>query len=538
MIRRASAAFAIVLGLAGLAGLGAPRARADDVASVPAASVPDAWVEEALVAAKGNRAELEKAIEREPASGDARRLAAMRFLVANMPGKGYVTFALKTQKDGKEKKGTTIPFDPLSFPDFKAAQAALDAIEKEHGSVDFEKDRTVLDAETLTAEFLLKHVENAFRAWETPPPEHRVSFEAFLNHVLPYRGSEEPAEDWLTPSLARYASPPEEVAKDPTPRRVLDWVGNDVGKRVPFDERWYLHPTDQSFSEMERSHGGRCEDITNATTFAARARGLAVAQDYTPRWGHRDNNHAWPVLLDASGKGSAPEQAHAAKVYRKTFAIQRDGLASLLPAGREAPNRWIAGKSNLDVTDQYGETSEVAIPVDPAVAKGETVAYLCVFSGGEWFAMAWAPIRGGLAPFARVGRGGHLGGMLWLPAVHDGKDLVPVGPPFLLRADGSVERLAGTSPSTSFVATATTPEQQSPDTKAVTPASHLKAGATYALRRWDGAWKTVKEFTATKEAPRFDDLPAGALWWLVLEDGRTERLERPFEIEDGRQRFW
>ena len=532
MIRPHAAALALLLGLAA-----APAPCSSDDRSIW--PIHPEWIEEALVAAKGNRPQLEQALARAKAMSGAEG-AAMEFLVANMPGKGYVVFALKTQKEGKEPKGTVIPFDPLAYPDFKAAQAALDAIEKEHGSVDFEKDRFVPDVETLSADFLVKHVENAFRAWQIPPPEHRVSFEVFLRNILPYRGSEEPAEDWLTPSMARYASLPAELAKDPTPRKVLDWLGNDVGKRVPFDERWYLHPTDQSFSEMEKSHGGRCEDITNATTFAARARGLAVAQDFTPRWGHRDNNHAWPVLLDADGKGSAPEQAHAAKVYRKTFAINRGGLWVYLPKGREAPNRWIEGRACVDVTDQYGETSEVTVSVDRAAAKDERIVYLCVFSGGEWFAMDDAHLFDDkeTARFSSIGRGGHLGGMLWLPAVHDGKALIPVGPAFLLRGDGRVERFAGGEAKESFVLTATLPEQQSADTTAVTPATHLKEGATYLLQRWDGAWKTVKEFVAGKEAPRFDDMPSGVLWWLVEKDGKTDRLERPFAIEGGRQRFW
>ncbi|MCC7139826.1 MAG: hypothetical protein IT460_15490 [Planctomycetes bacterium] len=528
---------AVVVAL--LLGFGIATGPAPCVAEPTPSLVQPAWVEEALVAAKENRPQLEQALTRARALGAA-EAAAMEFLVANMPGKGYVVFALKTQQDGKEPKGTVVPFDPLSYPDFKAAKDALDAIEQAHGTVEFERDRFVPDVETLSADFLVRHVEHALRAWRTPPPAHRVSFEVFLRQILPYRGSEEPAQDWLTPCMARYAELPAEVAADPTPTKVLGWVGADVGRRVPFDERWYLHPTDQSFSEMEKSHGGRCEDITNATTFAARARGLAIAQDFTPRWGHRDNNHAWPVLLDAQGRGAAPEQGHAAKVYRKTFEIQRDGLWSRLPKGREAPNRWIEGRACVDVTAQYGPTSDIEIAVDPATAKDERVVYLCVFSGGEWFAMdhALLDLNQGTATFRALGRGGPLGGMLWLPAVHDGKALVPVGPPFLLRADGRVERFAGCESRESLVVTATLPEQQSADTKAVTPPTHLRPGATYRLQRWDGAWTTVKEFVAGPDAPRFDDLSGSRLWWLVEQDGRTEHLERPFSIEDGRQRFW
>jgi hypothetical protein len=283
------------------------------------------------------------------------------------------------------------------------------------------RDHIVLDVETMTTAYLVRHVDNAFAAWRNArrasaspaPPSPRTS-------SVPRQRT---ARDWLTPLLARYATAPDEVVKTSTPRACLDWVGGDAGRRVRFDERYYLHPTDQGFAEMERSGMGRCEDITNMTTYAARARGLAVAADYTPAWGHRDNNHAWPVLLDASGRGSEAGNAHAAKVYRKVFSLQRDGLPYRLPAGREPPNRFLASKSQVDVTDQYGPTTDVEVALDAAAVGGEAHAYLCVFNGGEWVAIAWAPIVEGKATFARMGRGAD--GMLYLPVVHDGKDLRP-----------------------------------------------------------------------------------------------------------------
>ena len=323
-------AAAVLCGRAGLASdaPSAPPKAAEDVPQgLPA--VTDAALEEALVAAGKHRPALEAALAHFATRGEPAKAAAVRFLVANMPGKGYIVTAWKA------KDGTTVTYDPLAYPTFKEAVAAFDALEAAHGAIDAVRDHIVLDVETMTTAYLVRHVDNAFAAWRNAPPGQRVAGPAFAEHVLPYRGSEEPLEDWLTPLLARYATAPDEVVKTSTPRACLDWVGGDAGRRVRFDERYYLHPTDQGFAEMERSGMGRCEDITNMTTYAARARGLAVAADYTPAWGHRDNNHAWPVLLDASGRGSEAGNAHAAKVYRKVFSLQRDGLPYRLPAGRE-----------------------------------------------------------------------------------------------------------------------------------------------------------------------------------------------------------
>ena len=116
-----------------------------------------------------------------------------------------------------------------------------------------------------------------------------------------------------------------------------------------------------------------------------------TAADYTPAWAHRDNNHAWNVLLDREGRGHDAGNAHAAKVYRKSFALQRDSLAFQLPEGREAPNRFLASEFDFDVTDQYAPTTDIEVALDPAAVAGDAFAYICVFNGGEWVAIDWAP---------------------------------------------------------------------------------------------------------------------------------------------------
>ena len=160
-----------------------------------------------------------------------------------------------------------------------------------------------------------------------------------------------------------------------------------------------------------------------------------------------------------------------------------------------------------------------------------------MFNGGEWTAIDWAAVVDGKATFTRMGRGSH--GLAYLPAVHDGKALVPVGPPLLLGKDGAVTPLPGTAPADAVVLVATTPEQVSVDTHAVTPVSKLTLGATYVLSRWDtatGAWKDVAERVASAAAWT-EPLSPDGLYWLVEKGGR--KLERIFTVgPPGRQRFW
>ena len=503
-----------------LALLGAPSS-ADD-----APTVPQSLVDAALEAAGANRPQLEHVLDHYTRLEDPQKRTAARFLIANMPGHGYIITELR------DAKGQAVPYDPLAYDDFKQALAAFEALEKKHGELEFARDRLIEDVETIRADYLIRHIDHAVAAWRSTPGAQRVGFQAFLDYVLPYRGSQEPIDDWIGPLRERYATLRQEAGADATLKALRKMLNKDVRKRLRFNERFYLHPTDQGFQEMLESGQGRCEDITNMQTYAARSMAIATAADYTPAWAHRDNNHAWNVLLDADGRGFSKGNAHAAKVYRKTFAIQHGNLAFRLPAGRKAPNRFLSNKFYVDVTDQYRETTDVNVALDPKVSAGEGFAYLCVFNGGRWVAIHWGAVEDGRVVFDRMGRK-----VAYLPAVFNDGQLVPAASPLIVEENGAIRSLPGTGAPGSLLAVAVSPRKVSPDTKEVTPVSYLKEAETYVLQRWaDGGWQTVKEVQAGSEPLRFEGLPTDALYWMVAKESR--RLERIFTIENGRQRWW
>ncbi len=493
--------------------------------NAPPPLVQDAHVEQALAEAGQNRAELERVITHFEKGGDGQKLTAARFLIANMPGHGYIVTELR------DEEGRAIPFDPLGCSNYQQALEALDALEREHGELEFDRTVMVKDLEVMEADYLIQHIDRAFQIWRATPAKRRVGLEAFLNHVLPYRGSQEPIGAWILPLHERYSELCTELGSDP--EQLRSKINHDVHQRVRFDERFYLHPTDQGYSEMLTSGMGRCEDITNMMNYACRSMAIATAADYTPAWAHRDNNHAWNVLLDRDGIGSAASNAHAAKVYRKTFALQRDNLAFLLPEGREAPNRFLASKFYVDVTEQYAPTTDVHVTLEPQVADGESFAYICVFNGGEWIAIDWAPIsEGNRVRFDRMGRN-----IVYLPAVHRDGEIVPAASPLLVLKDGSVRLLPGRAEPTGVIITSVRPRQTSPDTGVTTAVSYLEPGTRYELQEWTlGGWERLEELVAGKEALHFDGLARDGLYWMVAEGSR--RLERVFTIEGERQRWW
>ncbi|MFV1960093.1 MAG: transglutaminase domain-containing protein, partial [Planctomycetota bacterium] len=490
-------------------------------------TIPDADVAAALDAAGPNRSELERVLDHFARDPDPRKLEAARFLIANMPGHGYVVTRLE------DARGNVIPYDPLSYPTYEEARAAIDRIAEEYGDdIDFKRDGLVKDVETLRADYLIRHIDEAFAAWAASPPSYRVSFQVFLDFLLPFRGSQEPAELWIMPLRSRYAGIWKRSGDEPDPEAVMKRLWKDIHERMRFNERFYLHPTDLGFAEMLATGQGRCEDLANMAAYAARSVALATAQDYTPAWAHRDNNHAWTVILDRRGRGSAPQFAHAAKVYRKAYAAQRDSLPYQLPEGAKAPNRFLASRFSIDVTDQYGPTTDVLVTLFPEVAKDERFAYLCVFNGGQWVAIDWGRVKEGKAVFDRMGRN-----VCYLPVVfRDGKQ-IPAGAPLLLEKDGTVRFLPGRGPGTRLVAVSARPRQKSVDTKAVQDVSYLIPGETYVLQAWTPrGWQVLAMEEATERPLVFEGLATDGLYWLVAHTSR--RLERIFTLENDHQRWW
>ncbi|MEY2713944.1 MAG: hypothetical protein RIT24_287, partial [Planctomycetota bacterium] len=269
----------------------------------------------------------------------------------------------------------------------------------------------------------------------------------------------------------------------------------------------------------------------NMISFGMRSVAAMCASDYTPWWAASDNNHAWEVVLDANGQGRAGLAGRAAKVYRKTFAIQADSLAAIKRENETVP-KWLSSSHYIDVTAQYQPVSDVTIEL-AGVPEGSRFAYIAVFNGGSWKPIHWGRIENARVTFTALGRN-----ICYLPMYHvDGADR-PAGEPFVIDADGVVHPLAAKGAAeASLLATTTKPDIQDPDTGVIKARTVVKDGAAYELFVWSaGAWKSLGRIESGAGVRAFDHLAGDGLYWLV-EDG-SKKLERIFTIDSGAQVFW
>ncbi|MBL8880604.1 MAG: transglutaminase domain-containing protein [Phycisphaerales bacterium] len=471
-------------------------------------------VELALRKAGPNRPELERVLRLYRQGDDPQKYEAACFLIANMEGHGFVDYALYDASKNE------IPFDALAYADFPAAQTAIDEIEKKHGAVDFARKSFVSDLETISAALLIDNIEQAFSVWREKPWAKDVSWEAFREHILPYRGSNEP----LCSTRGSILRDCESVVAGASPLPTASLgaaLRKNVDVWIQFNELYYVHPTDQSYEEMRRSKRGRCEDITNMILYVMRAHGIPYAADYTPWWADRDNNHAWEVVLDSKGRGAAPMSNRAAKVFRKTFSAQRNTLAFTKGADEQAP-RWLDGRTFFDVTDQYLRTSDVTVKFDAPKPPASRYAYLCVFNGGEWRPIYWGRIGNKQATFERMGRD-----IAYLPAYFADSKLIPAAAPLILEKSGSVRVLLGDSPRLREIHVVASKEStiSPPGAPLVV---NVPAPGECELFMWKGEWKSLGKAKADSRSTPIGQAPDDALLWLTSSDGR--KLERIFTL--------
>jgi hypothetical protein len=502
-------------------------------AAQQAAPPPD--IAAALDSAKTNRPNIERVLQRYLASSDLYTYKAARFLIANMEGHCYATYALRDTLDNEVAWDI---FDYDGYGPMFTAWAKLDSI---HGPLDFGKKDLVNDLEVISDTFLIENIDYAFKAWHEKPWAKSLSFANFCEYVLPYRGSNEPLESWRKPLYEKYANLQSQMTDTTDPIEAARLINKDVMTWFGFDSIYYFHPTDQGYAEMLRHGKGRCEDMTNMAIYAMRANGLAVTSDYTPFWADAGNNHAWNSIVTARGDvipfmgaEAAPGEYHLfhklAKAYRKTYSKQLDNLVFQTKKQAKIPG-WLAGKNFVDVTSAYVDVACPTIRISATIPDSVDIAYICVFNSGQWEAIQWGRIYDSLVTFTAMGMD-----IAYMPAFYLNEEIVSCGAPFILDKNGLTKELVADTTqkiSARLVSTSAISGQQAADDSLKT---YLTAGHTYELFYWQNGWKSLGKATAESKPLVFENVPSSGLYWLVADGSSKE--ERIFTIENGKQVWW
>jgi len=484
---------------------------------------------------ENNAKELEKVLEHYKTQKDSLKLKAAYFLIENMEGQCYSTSKIV------DTAGNKVNFDVLNYPNYTVMVAAWDSVEKEIGTIDFKRDTLIYDLNLIKSDYLIENIDLAFEAWQKPWARF-LSFDEFCEYILPYRASNEPIEPWRKYFYSKYNWLQDSI-KDPSdPTEACILINSEIISWYSFDPLFYRHPTDLGLSEMIEYKRGRCEDMTNLAIYAMRAQGVPVMSDYTPAWPNTGNNHAWnatltkdrKVVIFMGGLNNPYKYELAnkkAKVYRKTYARQKNSIAMLAPDYEKIPG-WLASSHYKDVTSEYINAIDLKYSISNPKPDSVSYAYLYVFNSGEWKAIHWGKIKKDTVIFTDMG-----GNIAYLPCYFKNGNYIPAGAQFILKEDGSIkENVPDTINLMNLELYSTTHKITKHATDEIEKALFSK-GKEYELFYWDNEWVKIDSKIAEDSKPLlFNEVPSNALYWLVEKHSKKE--ERVFTVENGEISWW
>lgn len=237
-------------------------------------------VEEALSKAGGNRKELFRVIRHYQDSGDSLRLKAALFLIENMADKYYLTGNLINEFYTFVDSVYQIRQPEYDIP------AIYDAF-KNKAKYKEEKPQVNWDVQTLSADFLIQNIEEAFAVWGRPWNKH-LSFDEFCEWILPYRVATEIPESWRTLYRERF-EPLLQADTVQTARQACTIINNELIKLPIHIALDGVLPISLRPSTLADIKFGLCNDYANLALFAMRASGIPVAVESVPHWGRGNN---------------------------------------------------------------------------------------------------------------------------------------------------------------------------------------------------------------------------------------------------------
>ncbi|MEC5145235.1 transglutaminase domain-containing protein [Chitinophaga sp. 212800010-3] len=350
----------------------------------PRDNTTDRKLAAALDYAGMNAVELKKVIGHySQSAGDSLKLAAARFLIENMPGKGYQKYSSVTDCGIFNQElfvGDTIGIDSINALKRKI-EDSLNC-----GTIRFDNPVFLADSRTISAKQLIEDIEYAFRAWQMPWARS-LTFEQFKEYILPHRVQNEPLQNWRKHFWENSGWIFEKAGHTTDRIKIAAVVNDSLGRYYH-----YIHdainyfPGTFTVRELRATRGGRCEDLNMLLGYWLRAIGIPVANEFTSYWANGNfGGHTWLSVLDTTGKfvpmnavydspvrDSLPfKSARLAKAYRYTYKTD----------GSSFPNDGRSFQVYYDITREYLPVIDYAFKV-PASTPDEI--FLGVLNGKYW----------------------------------------------------------------------------------------------------------------------------------------------------------
>lgn len=460
-------------------------------------------IEKVLQLAGDNRGELEKVLKHYDRSpDDSLKIRAAEFLIVSMPGKYSAYY------DAPWNDVATVS---LRWTSSSNKRMLLDTYKI--GDPIIQED-----VKYITAEYLIRNIELAFKVWQERPWGHHIPFDVFCEEILPYRVDTEPLENWREKVIASFADLDTILNKPGTTSVDACGIVNRLLPRFQMDKDY----PSMNYSQLMASSRGPCSNMAALAVFSMRALGIPVTFDFTPNFAYLPTGHSWNTVRDSEGRhisfmgiDSDPYEPHQgnsvtafvkAKAYRKMFALQHNILAD----ESDIPPLLRNHQNFKDVSEEYDKcTDTVTVILTHSSETSTGYVYLAIYQGQKVYPIAWTQYNGQSAKFESIGRN-----IVYFPVYYADDYQTMAGEPFFLDESGKMITFSSDSPDTCVTFREINPS----DSSLFIALSRMQHGI------FEGANKP--DFSDAEELSKIDNFPSPSWHDIVLKSPVSYRYVR------------
>ena len=204
---------------------------------------------DALKFAGENRIELEKVLKHY--EKDSLKLKAAMFLIENMP----FYYAYESKQFDQYKNNLY----KIAIENECSDDEAIQIAQKRFGILSNNTFRKVYDAHVITADYLIKNIDQSFKIWREKPWGKHISFSDFCETILPYRIGNEPLEDWREVYFKRYQPLLDSLGIDNDPIKACQIIFDHIKEQTWVFNYKYQFPHLGALNLLDNRFG-TCDD--------------------------------------------------------------------------------------------------------------------------------------------------------------------------------------------------------------------------------------------------------------------------------------
>lgn len=396
-----------------------------------------------------------------------------------------------------------------------------------------------------------------------------LPFPVFAEYILPLQIDQEPIENWRKDCMDKFSFC---MGKDVV--YSCDTINNLLKKDFSFSTQ----NSDYKFmpwKQLDTLKKGDCFHMAKSVLYPLRALGIPTTIDFTPCWGNTTGGHSWNVayvkgkMIPFMGREMglykydpfkiyhfedtikdllANPYRYPAKIYRRTFSVNKLLETLVKKTAKENLPPFLQDCRIQDVTSEYFPAKDVNVLLNDKVHKQEII-YLAVYSY-DWTITAypeWQDDRQAIFKNLKTE-------ILYMPVVYRKGIILPIDDPFILDKSGKKKIIQTASskanschlqyllPMRQELSFAVGNKDQLPPNifdQIYSGRGRKKptVGETYSLYCWnDIRWKFVQSAKASEKGLLFQDIPAGALFFLADKD--YQFIGRCFTVENENPVWW